>query len=492
MQAAPKIPLALGCPQYPVLDAFMACRAPVSVIRGPLGAGKTFAAAQRILVHMKEQRANAEGIRPSRWIAVRNTYPTLMSTTAKDFEAVFRGLGKMRYGGLEPPTFHVRAMLEDGTKIVGEMIFLALDREDSVKKLQGMQLTGAWMNEMKELVKPVVDMTDGRLGRYPTYADGGLEPTWFGMLGDTNSPDEDHWLYRLAEEDRPKGWEFFVQPGGVFPTGTTNHLGREIFRLNANAENLSNLPQSYYERLMEGKDDAWIKVFLANEYGFVVEGKPVHPEYIDSSHTSKVELDVDPRYPLTLGLDYGREPACAIAQHIEHVGRWHIIDEFVSMDMSASIFGPELKRYLDRNYSGMDVDAWGDPAGDAQGQATEDTPMLIMRAAGIPVRAAPSNVPALRRAAIANPCLRMCMDSKPALQVSPKAKQIRKGLMGGWVYRRLQIAGHERYTDLPEKGPLSHPCEAAEYALLGGGEGRAAIRPARHERNRLRQTRANM
>ncbi len=35
------------------------------------------------------------------------------------------------------------------------------------------------------------------------------------MLGDTNAPDEDHWYYRLAEETRPEGWEFFRQPGGL-------------------------------------------------------------------------------------------------------------------------------------------------------------------------------------------------------------------------------------------------------------------------------------
>ena len=82
------------------------------------------------------------------------------------------------------------------------------------------------------------------------------------------------------------------------------------------------------------------------------------------------------------------------------------------------------------------------------------------------------------------------MDGKPALQVSPKAKMVRKGLMGGFAYRRLKIAGSERYTDLPDKNIYSHPVEAAEYALMGGGEGREALIPAHRNRSTPSQTQA--
>jgi hypothetical protein len=47
---------------------------------------------------------------------------------------------------------------------------------------------------------------------------------------------------------------------------------------------------------------------------------------------------------------------------------------------------------------------------------------------------------------------------------------LRKGLQGGFHYRRMHIAGTERYTDEPDKNEFSHVVESAEYALLGGGE----------------------
>ena len=51
---------------------------------------------------------------------------------------------------------------------------------------------------------------------------------------------------------------------------------------------------------------------------------------------------------------------------------------------------------------------------------------------------------------------------------------IRKGLQGGFCYRRVQVSG-ERYTDEPDKNEYSHPVEALEYALQGEGEGRQAL-----------------
>lgn len=480
---APTTRLELGAPKYPVLNAFMRSRARCSFIMGPLGSGKTISACQRILATMVEQEPNAKGERPTRWLAIRNSYPDLFSTTVKDFESVFEGLGTMKYGGLEPPTFRVRFDLEDGTQVRAEVIFLALDRDDAIRKLRGQQITGTWLNETKELQKAIVDMADLRHGRYPSMADGGVRPTWHGQIGDTNAPDEDHWFYKLAEEVRPEGWEFFRQPGGVFPG---DKPGEWI--PNPDAENLENLPERYYLAGLAGKDPDWIRVMLSNEYGFVVEGRPVHaPPFIDSLHTTAEPIETDRGRPLIIGIDFGRTPAAVLTQHIEELGRRVILDELCATDMSAALFGPQLKRYLDANYTGMPVEVWCDPAGSAQSQATEDTPIRILRAAGIPAQPCSSNSPDLRRAAIQNPATRICMDGKPALQVSPKAKMVRKGLMGGFSYRRLRVGGSERFADVPDKsGPYSHPVEACEYALMGGGEGRDALRMAPRNRDGAR------
>lgn len=460
-------------PQGEVLKNYMTSWGRIELIMGPLGSGKTVQSCQKIFAAMCRQEPNEENVRPSRFYAIRNTYPDLTTTTIKDWLELYEGLGRYTGGGLEPPTHKLDFMLEDGTNVKSELIFLALDRMDAVKKLRGSQATGFWLNEVKELNKAVVDMADLRHGRYPSMAAGSVDPTWHGMIGDANAPDEEHWYYTLAEEVHPKGWNFHRQPGGLIKVG-------ETYKVNPKAENINNLPKNYYIAGMEGKKKDWIDVNLCNEYGFVLEGKPVYPEYVDSVHCMEHEYQPDPRYPIRLGLDFGRTPACAFIQEIPAMGRYVGFDEFLSFDMSAASFAPELKRYIDKNYPGFVFEVGGgDPSGKSKGQATDDTPFKIMQKNGINVVATHSNDPLLRRAAIINNMTSLCMDGQPRFMISPKCKKWRKGLAGGFVYKRIQVAGDERYHDEPDKNEYSHICEAGEYALMQAGEGRKALKPAK-------------
>jgi hypothetical protein len=418
---------------------------------------------------MMNQAPNAKSIRPTRFYAVRNTYSDLLTTTAKDWLELYGSLGKYAEGSKKPPIHTLDFDLDDGTTVNSELIFLALDRPDHVKKLRGAQCTGFWLNEVKELHKAIVDMADLRHGRYPSMATGGVRPTWHGMIGDTNAPHEDHWYYDLAENVKPDDWRFFRQPGGLMKEG-------DDYVENPEAENVTNLPGGYYITGKQGKKEDWIKVNLANEYGFVIDGKPVYPEYVDSVHCMQEEYQPNPNWPITLGFDFGRTPAATFIQYNEAMGRYIGFDEFVTHDMSASTFGPELKLYIKKHYPNFKFKpGWGDPAGDQQGQATDDTPIKILRAHGFVLNGTNTNKPLIRRSSIINPMKRLCMDGKPAFMISPKCKVWRKGLQGGFCYRRKQIAGDERFHDDPDKNEYSHVCEAGEYALLGMGEGNAAI-----------------
>jgi len=460
-------------PQGQVLQQYADCRASRSFIMGPLGSGKTIQTINKIFDLMCEQEPVKDKThkhynkRLSRWAAVRNTYSELSSTTIKDWLECHEEFGVYKAGSKEPPNQKLNFKLDDGTEVLAEIIFIAFDRPDHVKKARGLQLTGVWLNEIKELSKSVVDMLDLRIGRYPSRKEGS-SPTWYGMIGDTNAPDDDHWYYELAEELKPEGWAFHRQAGGVIKEG-------ETWIPNPTAENLHNLPADYYTRGMEGKKPEWIKVNLGNQYGFVVDGKPVHPRYVDSVHCIDLNFELKNDVPIVLGFDFGRTPACALLQQAE-MGRWICFDEFVSDNMSAVTFAPELKKYIDSQYKGFTFGfrGYGDPSGGRGGEATDDTAHQMIRAAGLPCAATVSNKPSLRRAALEKPMTEMCMDGKPRFVILPKCKKIRKGLNGGFCYRRIMVSG-ERYTEEPDKNEYSHPVEALEYALQGEGEGRSAV-----------------
>ena len=457
-------------PQGTVLQAFADCREQNSFIMGPLGSGKTVQTILKIFDLCCEQEPvkakdnKNHGVRLSRWIAARNTYSELFSTTIKDWLEIHGDLGVFKQGSKEPPTHRLDFKLDDGTRVQAEIMFIAFDRPDHVKKARGIQATGIWLNETKEIPKSVVDMLDLRHGRYPSRKEGAT-CTWHGMLGDTNAPDEDHWYYKIAEEERPEGWKFHKQPGGVYKHG-------EGWEVNEGAENLGNLPKDYYRRGIQGKSEDWIKVNLANEYGFVSNGKPVHPMYVDSVHC------IDAYTPqqgveIILGFDFGRTPACAFLQRTG-MGSWVCFDEFIATDSGAIEFAPMLKRYIEEHYRGFKFKGWGDPSGDNRNQANSDTPFKIMRAAGIPCFPTQSNDPTIRRAALESPMKELAMDGKPRFTLTTKARMIRKGMQGGFCYRRIMVSG-EKYTDEPDKNEYSHPVEALEYALQGEGEGKQAL-----------------
>ena len=451
-------------PQGRVLSAYASCYSRVAFIMGPLGSGKTIQSCINVFKHMCEQEANAEEVRPSRWYAIRNTYPDLFGTTIKDWLSMYGDLGPFRPGSKEPPTQKLKFELADGTIVEAEMIFLALDREEHVKKLRGAQATGFWLNEIKELPKAVVDMADLRHGRYPSKVSGGIKPTWHGMLGDTNAPDDDHWYYKLAEEERPEGWTFFKQPGGLIRMGKGANTK---FIPNPAAENLSNLPDGYYVRGMAGKARDWVCVNLCNLYGSVADGKPVYPEWNDAIHVAPNDLEPIKGIPLELSWDFGLTPACIVSQ-VTPRGQWRVIDELVSDGVGIRQFANNVVLpYLASEYPGIEIDedGVGDPAGVKRMDTDERTVFDELEDAGLPAKPASTNNFLPRRESVAGYLTRL-IDGEPAFLLSPKAKVLRKGFNGGYRYRRIQVAGEARYKDEPDKNEYSHPHDALQYEGL--------------------------
>jgi hypothetical protein len=402
-------------------------------------------------------------------VIVRNTYRELADTTLQTWLQWFP---EADVGAFSRQDMAHRVRRGD---VDAEFLFRALDRPQDVAKLLSLEVTGGWVNEARELPKGVIDTLGDRVGRYPAVRDGG--PTWSGVIMDTNPPDNDHWWYRLAEDERPEGWEFFRQPGGLI------EIGDGAYGLNPEAENTKNLPPDYYMTRKSGKSPDYVKVYYCAEYGFVQDGKPMYPEYRDSAHCTSYEIEPVPSLTLYVGVDFGLTPAAVFAQRTV-TGGWRWIDELVTEDMGAVRFAEALGQRLRERYAGYKIKAYGDPAGDDRSQVDERTPFQVLQGKGIPIEPAPTNDPLIRREAVATSLLRF-IDGKPGLLISPVCKVTRKGMAGGYHRRRMQISGEERYHDEPVKNRFSHPCEAGQYLMLGAGEG-ASVIPTAHKRGKIK------
>lgn len=444
--------------QGQVLEDYILSNARVDLIMGPLGSGKTSGSCSKMFRYMCNQAPNAQGVRPTRFFAIRNTYPDLMSTTAKDWLSMYGEIGRFKGGGAEPPTHYLNFRLEDGTRAQSEVIFLALDREEHKKKLKGAQATGIYLSEAKELHKAIVDEADLRHGRFPSLALAGVEPTWHGMFGDTNAPDDLSWYYKLAEEVKPDGWRFHRQPGGLMKVNG-------IWVQNPKAENIANLPAGYYMRGMEGKSEDWIRVNLANEYGSLFTGKPVYTEYNDRIHVAPEPLAAYRGLPLIIGVDFGLTPAAAICQ-LSRRGQFRVLDELVSEGMGIERFlRDSLKPFLANKYAGMEVLIAPDPAGATRAQTDERTCIDFIKAAGFKYKEPHSNAFTARRESVSGYMTRM-VDGEPAYLLSPTCKMLRRAKQGGYHYKVVHTSTGDRVIEEVADNQFTHPSDAEQYAAM--------------------------
>lgn len=289
-------PIRFDCPGR-TIERFFKSSTRRRVIMGPFGSAKSTSCCMEIYRRATEQAPNAQGIRKTRWAIVRNSYPDLKNTTVKTWRDWF-GDQFGAFNNVAPFVHHMKFRLPDNTRVDCEVIFLALDDEKDAKKFLSLEVTGIYFNEVRELKRAIIESGDGRLGRYPSMKDGG--PTWYGMIADTNMPDEDHWLYDLAEGAAVEGWEFFRQPGAVMKVDGE-------WKVNPQAENLKNLAPGYYSGQLTGKTDAWISVHLASEYGRLpIEGSYFAEELADLERRGRItEISGSPDLPVHTAWDIG-------------------------------------------------------------------------------------------------------------------------------------------------------------------------------------------
>jgi hypothetical protein len=158
------------------------------------------------------------------------------------------------------------------------------------------------------------------------------------------------------------------------------------------------------------------------------------------------------------------------------MGQWRWHSELVTEDMGAKRFAELLRQVMHERYAGFSfAQITGDPAGEGRAQTDETTPFQILRAANIQANPAPTNDFTKRRESVVA-CLSRLIDGQPGLMVHPQCVQLRKGMAGGYNYKRVQVSGQERYRDVPDKGMYSHVCEAGQYMLVGAGEARTLVK----------------
>lgn len=505
--------------QSPTLYDFLFDRSRVTLVEGPVGSGKSTVCCVKPLVMtiMHQEVSPNDNIKYGRLIVVRNTYSELSTTTMK----TWTGIHKEEYYGTitgNSPMFHtikipkindpLRPGKDCGVNL--EVIFLALDKPKDVKKLLSLESSVIWFNEFREIPKSILVHANGRIGRYPGMRDQGVNCTFRQIIGDTNAPDDDHWLHDL-QYDLPPGWTFRRQPPGIlemefrdgiyhtkegewrkYQTKNAKHIIQQngtCWAVNTEAENIKytdldehvnpdrdyRLAGSYYYENALGASKEYIQSMLQNKHVAVTEGKPVVPEFKPDLCVVD-ELKIIPDQPFYMGVDCGAgtlNPA-AVFYQLHPIYQTKLIHfEVVAKDMGIENFSEQINLSCERYIPGHKVECgYGDPAGRNKDEIYETIVFdHITQFTGIRMReACATNKLEPRILAAKTPFNKTGPDGLPNIKIHRRCKTLIQALGGKWYYQKVQVLGEERYKTEPKKNhPYSDIGDAYGYGMIGSG-----------------------
>ena len=428
---------------------------PFIFVMGPMGSGKSSGCIWQAVFNAMRQIPQADGVRRSKHAVIRATYPALRTTTIPSWVSWFKD--KIRIIQSIPMMGYLKFDLPDGTKVDMEIVFIAVDDEASIQKLRSLELTSAHINEANEVAEPVLEMLKGRINRYPAEKDGG--PVNSFIILDYNGVSTTHWLYRLAEEDKPEGYSFYKQPPAVLMTEDGK------FVVNPEADNLEHLNVNYYPYQLQGADEDFVRVNLMNNYGEQRSGRPVFKDYDDRRHCFEKEFKPLRGVPVVIGVDQGLTPAAVFTQQAPN-GQILVFDEITTEDCSLQEFCEDLLWPLIRTKYPEIVGNFHlvcDPAAAQRSMNDAKAGVDVLREFGFKVKLAKTNVFAKRREAVVY-FLRM----HNKFVMSPECQMLRKGFLSGYKYDEVKSAlrGDSYLKDKPSKNEFSHVHDALQYALL--------------------------
>lgn len=428
----------------PSLAPFLTSQSFISLISGPVGSGKSSAAMMKIAYHAKQMRAGRDGVRRSRAVVVRNTNQMLTDATIPTFMTWFPE-GVAGTFARTDKRFFLR--FDD---VECEVLFRGLDDANDVRRLLSLEASFGILDEYREIHPDIFNALQGRVGRYPSVANGGCVmedgSANHHLWGATNAPDADTYWEEYMQ-DPPINAKIFQQPSAVSPE----------------ADWLEYLVDGYYENLKEGKSEDWVDVYIHNKFGRSLAGTPVYDKVFNTDfHIAKDKLlPIESyEYPIIVGIDFGRTPAAVFKQR-DPRGRVVTLSEITSENMGIETFiRLKLTPHINNKYAGYDIVCAPDPAGFMKQQLNELTLVDALRNAGYKCVKPPSNKPDYRIQAVER-LLSQQLEGQAAYLIDTSCKMLIKGFQHGYRYKKKRSGELE---NSPEKNEYSHIHDANQYA----------------------------
>ena len=474
-------------PAGPVAEAYGLSRAPISVIVGPTGGGKTTESIRRtIRVAQWQHPSPIDGIRKARTVIIAPTFRKLWDQFIPSYREEIKwwntgkradGSGDCWKGGVGEPCEHIYDFmwLDDNGREIGqvhvEVLFRAPGDGDLEEFFRGLQTTCIHYPEADtHETQDMFSLASNRTGRYPPPYDRpdpslGLPDAFEGVSADANAPIIDSWFHKRFFMQRRNSDQLFLQPPGYDPTTPDG-----FHPLAENVTNLRKYKRHYYREKAATHEPWDIARLLQNKPGYSRQGQPVHPDFDVVRMVAINGIEADPESLLVIGVDAGSGTLkhAGIFMQRAWSGQIRVLGEVVPDGQSDIIeFAAELRRMKETKFRNVkNAVIVVDPA------ARQHTAMnkavtwaqVLQQASGIEVQIAPTNSPALRRTAVDQALKKNCGPSEPGLVASgPDCPKWIAAMAGGYRFKRTG----DKLSPMPEKNDASQPADGGQYGILG-------------------------
>lgn len=425
----------------PTLEKFHRSAADFRCVVGPVGSGKTSAAAWEIGYYLPFYLYEKYGLKHTKWCVIRNTYPELRDTTQRTFFDWFP-FGEYKK---QENTYTIRYP-DQGITV--EILFRACDNPAHVKKFKSLDLTGYWIDESIEVADVIKRMLKNRVGRFPKKS-----PVRYG-IETTNPPDVEHSTY----------WQFawITPPPGPVPAKEPlkNHIGF----WQPPGENDANLRPGYYDDLRDDyrENPEWIEMYIEGRPGILVKGKLVYNNFRRSLHVAEEPL-IYAGGPLYVGWDNsGNSPAAVVVQ-VPTANRVQVMAEYYTDSLGIVDFTNYVLQQMNTMFPGhTEVKHFGDPAGENRFSKRDggftSNQQLQYDVCGITIDPGEQNF----RTRVES--VDQMLARVDGFLIDPRCIRLINGFLGGYCYpESTSVIGE--YQDNVIKNKYSHPHDALQYVM---------------------------
>ena len=455
------------------------------VVHGPVSGGKSHGCHHDVVLRCATQPPCSDGHIRNRALFARNTFQMLKQTT---FDMWMRLFPTTKIALSSPIQGELTMKLGNRLSII-KLLGIPLEMQSAEATLRSNAFSIGRIEEIQYISYPMVSVMRERMGRYPDVdmAPLGFQKSGYfknlGITADTNMPCEGSWLYERAQVLKPDNELYLFQPPAMFRTWNAafkrwdyeENRGQrfESHGIGA-AENVNHIHEGwdYYWNMLTIKEDDDIRRNVLNEYGHVLSGTPVFPEFSKDRHVPSSGVPMPPRGTrLFCGMDLGRTPRAVFGYYGSNGGVR--IPLILSKDCGVQMFAETVMRpeLAARGVHPSQVTIFPDPAGENLGGQVEATDVQILRACGfnVTIPVLKNNDPFTRVETVKQALTRSAIDGDPYLAIDPSAEELVRALAGGYPYAFVrQGGGQMRVSDKPDKNsPYSHIADALQYLMVG-------------------------